>query len=212
MSKSKQIHALSDANWKIGLKYLNSILTKIFAAINNNKPLDDKLYQNVLDIIYQCLEEVYLNTIKGLESIYKDLKDFEINDISELTYKEDGKTLDERVKFYLNEASSLNYQLTSKDLISFKFYRLMRTEISYLETIVKKNKVSVSADVMVIEGTCNCNGICDQYIGVYAIDENIDFPPYHPNCTCICYPDQSDDIDDLKDNDIIEREWYIDIE
>lgn len=161
MSKSKQIHALSDANWKIGLKYLNSILTKIFAAINNNKPLDDKLYQNVLDIIYQCLEEVYLNTIKGLESIYKDLKDFEINDISELTYKEDGKTLDERVKFYLNEASSLNYQLTSKDLISFKFYRLMRTEISYLETIVKKNKVSVSADVMVIEGTCNCNGICD---------------------------------------------------
>lgn len=65
---------------------------------------------------------------------------------------------------------------------------------------------------MVIEGTCDCNGICDQYIGVYAIDENISFPPYHPNCTCIYYPDQSDDIDDLKDNDIIEREWYVDIE
>ena len=44
MSKSKQIRALSDANWKIGLKYLNSILTKIFTAINNDKPLDDKLY------------------------------------------------------------------------------------------------------------------------------------------------------------------------
>lgn len=212
MSKSKQIHALSDTNWKIGLKYLNNILTKIFTTINNNKPLDDKLYQNVLDIIYQCLEEVYLNTIKKLESIYKDLKDFEIDDISELTYKEDGKTLEERVKSYLNEASSLNYQLTFKELISFKFYRLMRTEISHLETIIKKKKISVSADVMIIEGTCNCNGICDQYIGVYAIDENIDFPPYHPNCTCICYPDQSDDIDDLKDNDIIEREWYIDIE
>ena len=132
MSKSKQIRALSDANWKIGLKYLNSILTKIFTAINNDKPLDDKLYQNILNIIYQCLEDVYLNTIKELESIYKDLKDFEIDNISELTYKENGKTLDERVKSYLSEASSLNYQLTSKELISFKFYRLMRTEIFLL--------------------------------------------------------------------------------
>ena len=132
MSKSKQICALSDANWKIGLKYLNSILTKIFTAINNDKPLDDKLYQNILNIIYQCLEDVYLNTIKELESIYKDLKDFEIDNISELTYKENGKTLDERVKSYLSEASSLNYQLTSKELISFKFYRLMRTEIFLL--------------------------------------------------------------------------------
>lgn len=211
MSKSKQIHVLSDANWKIGLKYLNNILAKIFTAINNDKPLDDELYQNILDIIYQCFEEVYLNTVKELESIYKDLKDFEIDNVSELTYKEDGKTLDERVKSYLDEVSSLNSQLTSKELISFKFYRLMRTEVSYLENAIKRKKISISADVMVIEGTCNCNGICDKYVGVYAIDENLDFPPYHPNCTCICYPDQSDDIDDLKDNDIIEREWYIDI-
>lgn len=212
MSKSKQIRALSDANWKIGLKYLNNILTKLFTVINNDKPLDNKLYQDILDIVYKCLEEVYSNTIKELNSIYKDLKNFEIDDISELTYQEDGKTLDERVKSYLEEISLLEDPIAAKQLISFKFYRLMRTEVSYLENIIKRKKISISADVMVIEGTCDCNGICDKYVGVYAIDENLDFPPYHPNCTCICYPDQSDDIDDLEDNDIIQREWYVDIE
>lgn len=65
----------------------------------------------------------------------------------------------------------------------------MRTEVSYLENAIKRKKISISADVMVIEGACNYNGICDKYVGVYAINENLDFPPYHPNCTCICYPD-----------------------
>lgn len=212
MSKSKQIRALSDANWKIGLKYLNNILAKLFTVINNDKPLDNKLYQDILNIVYKCLEEVYSNTIKELNSIYKDLKNFEIDDISELTYQEDGKILEERVKSYLEEISLLEDPIAAKQLISFKFYRLMRTEVSYLENIIKRKKISISADVMVIEGTCDCNGICDKYVGVYAIDENLDFPPYHPNCTCICYPDQSDDIDDLEDNDIIQREWYVDIE
>lgn len=44
MSKSRQIRALSDANWRIGLKYLNNILTKIFTAINSDKSLNDELY------------------------------------------------------------------------------------------------------------------------------------------------------------------------
>ena len=205
------IRKLSEKNWQIALEYLNNILAKLFSVINNKMPYNEELLQYILDLIYKCLEEIYSNTASKLDILYKDLKPFEITNLFDLTYQKDGKTIEERVEEYLQEVFQIKNPIDAKQLISFKFYRLMRTEVSHLETMIKKNKISISANIMVIEGSCNCNGICDQYIGVYAIDENIDYPPYHPNCTCINYYDQTDNIDDIEDNDIEQEDWDIDI-
>ena len=205
------IRKLSEKNWQIALEYLNNILAKLFSVINNKIPYNEELLQYILDLIYKCLEKIYSNTASRLDILYKDLKPFEITNLFDLTYQKDGKTIEERVEEYLQEVFQIKNPIDAKQLISFKFYRLMRTEVSHLETMIKKNKISISANIMVIEGSCNCNGICDQYIGVYAIDENIDYPPYHPNCTCINYYDQTDNIDDIEDNDIEQEDWDIDI-
>lgn len=205
------IRKLSEKNWQIALEYLNNILAKLFSVINNKMPYNEELLQYILDLIYKCLEKIYSNTASRLDILYKDLKPFEITNLFDLTYQKDGKTIEERVEEYLQEIFQIKNPIDAKQLISFKFYRLMRTEVSHLETMIKKNKISISANIMVIEGSCNCNGICDQYIGVYAIDENIDYPPYHPNCTCINYYDQTDNIDDIEDNDIEQEDWDIDI-
>lgn len=205
------IRKLSEKNWQIALEYLNNILAKLFSVINNKMPYNEELLQYILDLIYKCLEKIYSNTASKLDILYKDLKPFEITNLFDLTYQKDGKTIEERVEEYLQEVFQIKNPIDAKQLISFKFYRLMRTEVSHLETMIKKNKISISANIMVIEGSCNCNGICDQYIGVYAIDENIDYPPYHPNCTCINYYDQTDNIDDIEDNDIEQEDWDIDI-
>lgn len=205
------IRKLSEKNWQIALEYLNNILAKLFSVINNKMPYNEELLQYILDLIYKCLEKIYSNTASKLDILYKDLKPFEITNLFDLTYQKDGKTIEERVEEYLQEVFQIKNPIDAKQLISFKFYRLMRTEVSHLEIMIKKNKISISANVMVIEGSCNCNGICDQYIGVYAIDENIDYPPYHPNCTCINYYDQTDNIDDIEDNDIEQEDWDIDI-
>lgn len=211
MIRPADIRELSEGNWQIALQYLNKILTEIFAAINNKEPYSKELLQTILDLIYECLEKIYGNTASKLDILYKDLKPFEINNLFDLTYQEDGKTIDERVKEYLQEIFKIKDPIAAKQSISFKFYRLMRTEVSHLETIIKKNKISASANVIIIEGSCNCNGICDQYIGTYAIDENISYLPYHPSCTCINYYDQSDNIDDIEDNDIQQEDWDIDL-
>lgn len=205
------IRKLSEKNWQIALEYLNNILAKLFSVINNKMPYNEELLQYILDLIYKCLEKIYSNTASRLDILYKDLKPFEITNLFDLTYQKDGKTIEERVEEYLQEIFQIKNPIDAKQLISFKFYRLMRTEVSHLETMIKKNKISISANIMVIEGSCNCNGICDQYIGVYSIDENIDYPPYHPNCTCINYYDQTDNIDDIEDNDIEQEDWDIDI-
>lgn len=205
------IRKLSEKNWQIALEYLNNILAKLFSVINNKMPYNEELLQYILDLIYKCLEKIYSNTASRLDILYKDLKPFKVANLFDLTYQKDGKTIEERVEEYLEEVFQIKNPIAAKQLISFKFYRLMRTEVSHLETMIKKNKISISANVMVIEGSCNCNGICDQYIGVYAIDENIDYPPYHPNCTCINYYDQTDNIDDIEDNDIEQEDWDIDI-
>lgn len=211
MINPADIRKLSEENWQIALEYLNNILAELFSAINNKMPYSEELLQYILDLIYKCLEEIYSNTASKLDILYKDLKSFEITNLFDLTYQKDGKTIEERVEEYLQEVFQIKNPIDAKQLISFKFYRLMRTEVSHLETMIKKNKISISANVMVIEGSCNCNGICDQYIGVYAINENIEYPPYHPNCTCINYYDQTDNIDDIEDNNIEQEDWDIDI-
>lgn len=211
MINPTDIRKLSEENWQIALEYLNNILAKLFSVINNKMPYSKELLQYILDLIYKCLEEIYSNTASKLDILYKDLKPFKVTNLFGLTYQKDGKTIEERVEEYLQEVFQIKNPIDAKQLISFKFYRLMRTEVSHLETMIKKNKISISANIMVIEGSCNCNGICDQYIGVYAIDENIDYPPYHPNCTCINYYDQTDNIDDIEDNDIEQEDWDIDI-
>lgn len=64
-----------------------------------------------------------------------------------------------------------------------------------MESAVKKLKKPNRPSMLIIEAGCGdlCQG------GEYAADENVDLPPFHPNCQCIWYFDETDDSDDIED-------------
>ena len=150
----------------------------------------------IINLIYSFLETVYSTIINSLSEIYSQLADFNIDDILDLTYQEDGKTIEDRVHEYL---------LNHIDLIStlYKFDLLLDTESKNIKRAIIDNRVRPVASILIIE--CDeedCHFGCDQYAGEYPADEPIELPPYHPNCDCFYYFVETDDPDDIKDLDL----------
>lgn len=150
----------------------------------------------IINLIYSFLETVYSTIINSLSEIYSQLADFNVDDILDLTYQEDGKTIEDRVHEYL---------LNHIDLIStlYKFYLLLDTESKNIKRAIIDNRVRPVASILIIE--CDeedCHFGCDQYAGEYPADEPIELPPYHPNCDCFYYFVETDDPDDIKDLDL----------
>ena len=160
--------------------------------------IDDPLSneKEIINLIYSFLETVYSTIISTFDEIYSELADFKIEDIKDLTYQEDGKTIEDRVHEYL---------IDHKNLIStlYKFDLLLDTESKNIKRAIADNRVRPVASILIIE--CDeedCHFGCDQYAGEYPADEPIELPPYHPNCDCFYYFIETDDPDDIKDLDL----------
>lgn len=80
-------------------KYFEKITKVIIQCVNNYSALTwDKGLQEVFELFIDSLTETYTITMRELRNIYSKLEDFNIDDISQLTYQEDGKTLYDRIK------------------------------------------------------------------------------------------------------------------
>lgn len=189
--------------------YLKEIISITFSSINSYHAEDDDWVdpqEKIEELVYDCLTEVYITVSKTISETYKDAKKFEIEDVFKLCYSVDGKDITDRIKEYLDEAHNLLQQgqptLDVKSRIISKFDMLLTTEASNVETAIKENRKPDSADILVIEDNCECRHRCDQYVGIYAADENIEKPPYHPNCTCLWYYDITDGPDEMNDIEV----------
>lgn len=62
--------------------------------LQSSRPLSlEKIY----DIFYNIMADVYTIILQDLRNIYHEVKSFEVKDIMELTYREDGKTVEDRI-------------------------------------------------------------------------------------------------------------------
>lgn len=186
--------------------YLKEIISMVFGSINSYHPEDDNWMdpqEKIEELVYDCLTEVFITTSKTISESYKDAKQFKIKDVFKLCYSVDGKSITDRIKGYLDEAHKLLQQsypiMEVKSRIISRFDTLLTTESSNVKTAIKENRRPDSADILVIEGGCGCGHRCDQYIGIYAADENVEKPPYHPNCICLWYYDITDNPDEIDD-------------
>ena len=191
-------------------------LTKIYITIKkyvNNYPKThwDDFKEDVLKSCYQCLEEVYVYVSKSLKKIYKKVEEFDIEDINDLTYQKDGKTLEERISQHLTDAKEKLDNKEKKDIVSLYLLNRMTlilvTETRTVEQAIKKNKKPIFENgyygVLVIDGCGgDCNGICPDYNGIYPEDTEVPEPPYHPNCNGISYYDITDDPDEIEELDL----------
>lgn len=192
--------------------YLTSIYVTIKDYVNKYPKTNwDDFKEDILKSCYKCLEEVYSYVSKSLKEVYGKVEDFNIEDIKQLTYQEDGKTLEDRVSQHLDTAKEKLDNKEKNDIVILyllnRMTLILTTETRTVEQRVKKNKKPIHKPgyygILVIEGCGgDCNGICPDYNGEYPEDSEVPIPPYHPNCTGISYYDITNDPDIIKDLDL----------
>lgn len=173
---------------KSNKKITNKFLEKISKIINKNFG-KTPFPQDLENVFYDNLEEVFKNTTDMLYHIYPKAKDYKVKDLFSITYNEDGKTIEERMRQYWEDAE---YRLQhgssekiEKIILLGQYKVLLQNESAIVERVIKQNKVQPIAEYLCIEGGCACNSEkCSAYIGDWPADEDIPLPPYHPNCEC----------------------------
>lgn len=213
-----QFSQLSIDLQKLRDNYLEQISNIINKAIKNyeDKDLWKQSYNNVIDLFYEALTETYLQTTIALKEIYNGNISDEIPDIEDFIYKEDGKTLPERVKQYWDEVKKILKKTPSsyskRDSIknqTITLYllnmhdRILTNEIINIKAGVKKvkhpnNPGDLVEVIEITDGQCCNNG------GLFLATDGPDEPPYHIGCLCESWSDYYDpndpyDYDILKD-------------
>ena len=159
----------------------------------------DALYDDILDLIYISLKQTYKMTISQAKKIYKALQKEKIDDkkitkaeINNYTYSKDKLTLAQRVKQYIDKAKE---EKINKDVLIFYETRILDNETLVLHHKLLKSKLmenGVMYGMIVAGGGCDrecCNASKEEWMPL----EEIEDPPYHPNCTCeIVYDDSID--------------------
>ena len=161
------------------------------------------LYDDILKLCYISLKQTYKLTIQESKKIYNALKKIKIaknisnKEIDNFTYSKDNKTLAERIKSYINQAEN---NIIKKDVLLFYVIRILDNETLVVHHKLLKNKLKeekIEYGMVVTGGGCNrdcCNASANEWIPIDEIEE----PPYHPNCTCeIIYDDNELDDEEL---------------
>lgn len=205
-SRKLQIQNLRSNIDKAQLKILDKILTKTFIACKNFPENWQASLEEVREFYYSSFVETYLLTSQGIKKIYNSehLQEFDVKNIQNLTYKADGKHFDDRLDEHWAQTA---IELTAQDAdyrkvfehLNYKLTRLMNTETHTIETKVKQNlkpKVEYGYMIVIESGCDECLG------GEYPADEAIELPPYHPNCQCEWWYEETDDPDEIADLDL----------
>ena len=190
--------------------YFEDITTKLFYLFNNIDNLTDdnieEIQNNIIDLIYSYIEEIYNITLKAIKRMYKKVnKNINTNNLH--PYNKDGKTLENRISEWINNfitglnQGSLNIKNSSVNVIE----RILKSEGQTAKNQILKEKVGTLAEFVVIES--NSEDGCGEYDGEYPIMEIPEGgPPFHPNCQCNMYYDYTDQEDEIEDLELEDDE------
>lgn len=174
-------------------------ITKIIIDFYEKQSTDwQSLYEDIIDLMYISLKQTYKITIQEGQKIY-DLENTDITsitkkDITPYLYNKDNLTLEERVEQYITEAKEKDkYDKISRDALVFKEIRILDNETLIVSHKLLKQKVKAEYGMVVGGGGCN-RSCCSTQTSEWKPVDEIDEPPYHPNCTCeIIYGDPEKD-------------------
>lgn len=203
--KDKLEKATDVLNKKIDSE-LENIIKTLFSWIAEGEKINTEDHRDFLiDLFYNALGNLYSEINIQLGKIYKTVAPFNLRDITDLTFQEDGKTLDERIGKYLDDLEkkrvSEDFQDDLKNFGTNMYSRLLNNEGKYLFTHLMEMKIKPVASILVIE-TGTCDDLCNEWGGEYPAGESIPLPPYHTNCQCSAYYIETDDEDDVNDLDL----------
>lgn len=171
--------------------YLESIFKYIKTYFSKDKSLWswETFYPALETMIFESLTKTYSITIAAAKAIYG----IEFNErldrdtLEKLTYSQDGKTLEERMKIHFETA-------IKRDNPALYYYNrtvlVMDTETLYASNHVIHGKLKKYATEVEVVGSPECSdedeGLCEYYVskGKMPIEELDELPPYHPDCEC----------------------------
>lgn len=205
---------INEAKDKMASKILVQC-NKSIRAMKQNPTIIEKEFSTMTKIvrnyIWESLEETYSLSSKMVKEIY-DLSSQKI-DLKNLTYDGDGQTLDERLTKYFSEI--LDYLLEHKeksdwDLVKrnlrVRLLLILDTETQTVKTKVINRKVEAHCEFgEVLPGEC-----CPGSGGIYPVDE-LDLPPFHPNCECevVYYEELTDSEEEIEDLELeVEKVYF----
>lgn len=137
-----------------------------------------KLIPLLTEEILDCLEEIVSLTLKILKKLYN-IKNKNVLELEDLMYKEDGKTLVDRLVSYYIEHKG---QRATYNLI-----RLINTESRYVFSGVMEDKIDPELYPYfrvdnIDEDDCGCPTPGTIF------PMSAQKPPYHPDCECMWEP------------------------
>ena len=113
LNKEKKTKELLSDIAKLEKKYEDKIAVVIVSALRKSeKTIEEsdliaiwnKAEDKIIDLIYELLERVYRLILEFIKEVYPKVKISKRIDIKSLTWQEDGKTIEDRVKLYCDYA------------------------------------------------------------------------------------------------------------
>lgn len=151
---------------------------KIFSTLK-------KTYKSkpIIDLLYTFLTNDLSIILNHLSNIFQSYDNNTIIKLDDLLYNKDNKTLEERIEYWFDI-----YPDPEKNIYNLfnKLCLILDTEKQNLVPASMKQKIKDRKYAMVYMTGGDCtNGICEDYADeeLHPIDE-IEEPPYHPNCMC----------------------------
>ena len=149
---------------------------------------EDNLEQQLLDLFYELFEKVYAIVLKYIkrESIEIPSKE----EISNLLFKKDGKTLEDRVRIHFTDFSNSLKSLEDKIILLNKICKIEKTEVVNLTNAAIYYKLKDKATHIVVYGGGSDTCDCEAHHGIFLANEfdaTTMLPPFHSNCGCSAY-------------------------
>ena len=207
INESKDKYALSV------IKIANSLVRQ-GKTLETSKELEELFLQSeeqILDLIFESLEQTYALSCSMVKEVYNITS--KSIDLKDLTYDGDDKTLEERLLQYFQELIAYILECIKNDEpidwdkikrnLHHRLLLVLDTETQTVKIKVTRRKIEGHCEFgEVLPGEC-----CPGSGGIYPIDE-LDIPPFHPNCMCevIYYEELTDDMEEIEDLELeVER-------
>ena len=165
-------------------RYVPSAVEKAIKLHKAYQKLEQKDLEDHYEALLNVITELAENIVSYIRNYLRKEYDIEVENLSpeeliELFYSADGKTIFDRVREYAQE----------KDLISFtyKLYRCCRSEVAGLMNRCIFNSLKDKFEYITVHLSNECGdcdtGILSGWVKTSEVDLS-DLPPFHPDCCC----------------------------
>lgn len=173
----------------LAIQYNEKITSRLYKSIRETDW--DNADEDVIELMYQDLEEVYTLSLPFLKECYEEVQDSPlfISDYKTLTYHKDGLDIEQRIKKYVSMYQNAGLEI-QKELIPYHFNRILHTEnrTFYFNVAKQKSKNTYKEGYVWVADVYgdgdDCNGVCEDNWGEMMLEADVEEPPFHPDCNC----------------------------